>query len=298
VTAPAPRDRWRIWLAASRPKTLAASVVPVLVGTAFAQHDGRLQPWAAAAALAGAVLIQVGTNLANDYHDHVRGADTPDRVGPARASASGWIAPKRVLAASLVAFALAAAAGLYLVALAGWPILVVGLLSIASGYAYTGGPYPLGYHGWGDAFVFVFFGLVAVAGTYFVQAGPASADVLVGAVPVGALATAILVVNNLRDLETDRRAGKRTLAVRLGPTGTRVEYAFLLAVAAAAPFLLLAMGHAPLVLLPLVAAPWGAWLLRSVWRQRDPRALNPLLAATAQYLALVGLLLSAGVALG
>jgi len=288
---------WRHWFAATRPKTLAASIVPVLVGTAFAYRAGLFAPLAATCCLVGAILIQVGTNLANDYHDHVRGADTASRVGPARASASGWIPPKRVLAAALLAFALAAAAGLYLVYVAGWPLLVVGLLAVASGYAYTGGPYPLGYHGWGDAFVFVFFGLVAVAGTYYVQAGPASLDVLAAGAAIGALATAILVVNNLRDIETDRAARKRTLAVRVGAAGTRAEYAMLILFASAVPLWLFIRGYSPSILLPTLALPLGLGLSRQVARTREPRALNPLLARTAQYLVLNGLLWAAGVIL-
>lgn len=267
------------------------------MGTAYALRDDGFHAAAALAAFLGALLIQVGTNLANDYYDHRRGADRPGRVGPPRATAMGWIRPSRVLLGASYCFGAAAAVGFYLVLHAGWPILWVGLVALASGYAYTGGPYPLGYHGWGDAFVFVFFGLVAVAGTYYVQAGPAPLDVVVGAVPIGALATAILVVNNLRDLEPDRAAGKRTLAVRLGARATRWEYTALLLAAYVAPLAMWAAFDAsPLVLLPELTLPFAAHLVHRIRTVTDSRALNPLLPRTAGLLAAYGLLLGLGVA--
>jgi 1,4-dihydroxy-2-naphthoate polyprenyltransferase len=292
-----PPSRARLWIHAARPKTLPAGAIPVLVGSAFAYRDDAFDPWPAAAALAGALLIQIGTNYANDYHDHVRGADSPDRRGPLRASASGLLPPRRVLGAAFASFALAVAVGAYLIAVAGWPILVIGLLSLASGWAYTGGPYPLGYHGWGELFVLAFFGFVAVGGTYYVQSlhWP-GVDAWAAAAGVGALAAAILVVNNLRDRETDARAGKRTLAVRLGDRGTRLEYVLLLTAAYAVTAGLYLLLEKPLLLLPLASLPLAAWLISRLWREHDPRRLNPLLPRTAQLLTLYGLLLAAGVA--
>jgi 1,4-dihydroxy-2-naphthoate octaprenyltransferase len=215
IAAPVRPLGWRVWLLAARPATLPAAVVPVLVGTAAAVGGGAApRPGPFVGALAAAVLIQVGTNLANDYFDYRKGADTIARLGPTRVTQSGLVAPSTVRAATALTFGLAALIGLYLVWVGGWPILVVGLLSILSGIAYTGGPWPLGYHGLGDLFVFVFFGVVAVTGSAYLQTGQLEPFALLASVPVGMLVTAILVVNNLRDVETDRAAGKRTLADR------------------------------------------------------------------------------------
>src|SRR5439155_9125849 len=207
----------RLWLVAARPRTLPAAVAPVLVGTALAGtedvfHGGRL-----ACGLVASAFIEVGTNLATDYSDARRGADTEDRLGPVRVTAGGLMPPQRVLVGTWVAFGIAVAAGAYLAAVAGWGLLVVGAASIAAGVLYTGGPRPYGYEGLGELFVFLFFGIVAVTGSYFVQTKDLAWEAFALAVPVGLLASSILVVNNVRDLETDRRAGKRTLAVRLGP---------------------------------------------------------------------------------
>ena len=207
----------RLWLVAARPRTLPAAVAPVLVGTALAGTEDVFKPLRFAAALVGSIFIQIGTNLANDYSDARRGADTEDRLGPVRVTAGGLMPPRRVLVGTWVAFGIAVAAGAYLAAVAGWELLVVGVLSIAAGVLYTGGPRPYGYEGLGELFVFVFFGLVAVGGSYFVQTEDLRWEAVALGVPVGLLAAAILVVNNVRDIETDRRAGKRTLAVRLGP---------------------------------------------------------------------------------
>ena len=206
----------RLWLVAARPRTLPAAVAPVLVGTALAASEDVFKPLRFAAALVGSIFIQIGTNLANDYSDARRGADTEDRLGPVRVTAGGLMPPRRVLVGTWVAFGIAVAAGGYLAAVAGWELLVVGVLSIAAGVLYTGGPRPYGYEGLGELFVFVFFGLVAVGGSYFVQTEDLRWEAVALGVPVGLLAAAILVVNNVRDIETDRRAGKRTLAVRLG----------------------------------------------------------------------------------
>ncbi|MFN0061082.1 MAG: 1,4-dihydroxy-2-naphthoate polyprenyltransferase [Myxococcaceae bacterium] len=288
---------WALVWTAIRPKTLSAAVAPVAVGTglAFAEHSLRGLP--ALAALAGAVLIQIGTNLANDYYDFVRGADTQERVGPARLAQRGWLAPSQVRAWAFAAFAAAVVVGAYLVSVAGWPILAVGLLSLVSGYAYTGGRYPLGYHGLGDVFVFVFFGLVAVSGTLFVQALHVTVEALVAGAGVGALATAILVVNNLRDRETDAKSGKRTLAVRWGVSATRAEYVAMLGLAAvAAVALALQMSHSG-PLLGLLAMPLAKRPLQRVLHLGGA-ALNPALGETARLLFAYSLLLSLGCVFG
>ncbi len=213
-----------IWLMAARLRTLPAAVAPVLVGTSLALGAGHFRPLAFVAALLGAVFIQVGTNLSNDYSDARRGADTEDRLGPVRVTAGGLVPPGRVLLATYVTFGLAVLCGAYLVAIAGWELIAVGAVSILAGVLYTGGPRPYGYEGLGELFVFLFFGIVAVSGSYFVQVQELPWEAYACAVPVGLLASAILVVNNVRDLETDRRAGKRTLAVRLGRERTRALY--------------------------------------------------------------------------
>ena len=284
----------RVWLLAIRPRTLTAAVVPVAVGTALAFHDGEGRAGPALAALLSAVLIQIGTNLINDYYDFKKGADTSERVGPTRVTQSGLIPPSTVLAGAAVSFLAASAFGLYLIAVGGWPILAIGVLSLLSGYAYTGGPYPLGYHGLGDVFVFVFFGLVAVTGTYYVQAGQVAPAAWVAALPVGAIGTAILVVNNLRDAATDARAGKRTLVVRLGVGGGRVEYLLLLGLAFATPLLMWALRlSGPACLLALLGLPAAIPPARRVLRQAGA-ALNPALGETARLQLVFGLLLAMG----
>ncbi|MGH3102362.1 MAG: 1,4-dihydroxy-2-naphthoate polyprenyltransferase, partial [Thermoleophilia bacterium] len=210
---------------AARPRTLPAAVAPVLVGTALAATEGTFRPLSFIAAMLGAVFIQVGTNLSNDYSDARRGADTEDRLGPVRVTAGGLVPPRQVLVATYVAFGLAVLAGAYLIATAGWELLLIGVASILAGVLYTGGPRPYGYEGLGEVFVFLFFGVVAVSGSYFAQVERLTWEAFVLAVPVGLLASAILVVNNVRDLETDRRAGKRTLAVRLGRPRARTLFA-------------------------------------------------------------------------
>ncbi len=293
-TAPPPAGI-RVWLLAARPRTLTAAVVPVVVGTAVAAAYGGFRPLPALAALLTAMCIQIGTNFANDFHDFQRGADTHERVGPQRVTQSGLVAPRTVRAAALGTFGVALAIGIYLAVVGGWPILITGLASIAAGWAYTGGPWPFGYHGLGDLFVFVFFGLVATAGTTYVQLHAIPPPTWIAAVPVGALATAILVVNNLRDIATDARAGKRTLAVRLGPDATRVEYVVLLVLAFAAPFALLPFAR-PWVLLPLAAFPLAAGPLRLVFRGQGAE-LNAALGATARLHLAYGALLALGLVL-
>ena len=207
---------WKIWVAAARPRTLAAAVAPVIVGSALAWRAGAFHGAAAAACLAFALLVQIGANFANDYYDFVHGADTGERVGPRRAVAAGLVPPAAMHQAMWLTFGLAFAVGLTLVAWGGWWLVAVGVACIASGIAYTGGPLPLGYLGLGDLLVFVFFGLVAVGATFYVQAGHVSLSVLLAAIAIGLLTVNILLVNNFRDVETDRKAGKRTLVVRFG----------------------------------------------------------------------------------
>jgi 1,4-dihydroxy-2-naphthoate octaprenyltransferase len=280
------------WLLAARPKTLPAAVVPVAVGTACAHVAGGIAWGPALAALAGSLAIQIGTNFANDVFDAEKGADGPDRLGPTRAVASGAISARAMKIATALAFAVAAAFGAYLVAVAGWPIAAVGLVSIAAGLAYTGGPWPLGYHGLGDVAVMVFFGFVAVCGTAFVQVGSVPCVSVLAAVPVGALATAILVVNNVRDRAGDARAGKRTLAVRLGRRGALVEYTLLVAIAYAVTIALAA--HAPWRALPLATAPLAVKRVIALARAASGPEHNACLAATAQLLLAHGALLAIG----
>jgi 1,4-dihydroxy-2-naphthoate octaprenyltransferase len=293
-----PRPSFRVWVMAIRPKTLTAALVPVMVGTAvaFSQGQGRWLP--ALAALVGALLIQVGTNLTNDYYDFKKGADTAERLGPRRVTQSGLIAPGTVLASAMGTFAAAMLVGLYLVWVGGWPIVAIGLASLLSGYAYTGGPYPLGYNGLGDIFVFVFFGLVAVCGTYYVQAGGVSAQAWVASVTVGASGTALLVVNNLRDASTDVKAGKRTLVVRFGPTAGKAEYVALVALALAVPVGMWALGMTGAwVLLALLSAPLALTPLRRVLTDSGA-ALNPALGETARFQLVFGLLFALGLLRG
>ena len=221
----------RVWLMAARPKTLPAAAAPVLLGTAMAYADGGFHAVSALCAFLGALLIQIGTNLANDYFDHAKGADTAVRLGPTRVTQAGLVAPGKVLAAAALAFALACAPGLYIVIRGGWPFVVVGLASIACGILYTAGPYPLGYLGLGDLLVLVFFGPVAVAGTYYVQALELSRPIVIAGFGPGLLSVAILTVNNLRDVDQDREAGKKTLPVRFGRTFAKAEYLVCFAIA-------------------------------------------------------------------
>jgi 1,4-dihydroxy-2-naphthoate polyprenyltransferase len=289
----------RAWLLATRPATLLVGLVPVALGAAVAASIGAFRAGPAAAALLGAVFIQIGTNYANDVFDHEKGADTAERLGPLRVTQAGLLTPRQVYAGMYASFLLAFVAGVYLTAVAGWPIVAIGLVSIASGIAYTGGPYPLGYNGLGDVFVFVFFGLVAVCGTVFVQAGTVPLLAPLAALPAGALATCVLVVNNVRDHTTDVVAGKRTLVVRFGRGFGVAEYALLVALAYAAPVGLVLGGLAgPWVLLPLLTLPLGVRLARQVATERGGPELNRCLAATARLMLLHGLLLCAGLLAG
>lgn len=302
-------NRRRAWLMAARPQTLPAGAAPVVLGVGLAVADGIFAPLPALAALVGALLIQVGTNLANDYYDAVNGADTDDREGFTRVTAGGLIEPAQVRRATVLTFGLAVLVGTYLVFVGGAPTVVIGVSSIAAGVLYTGGPYPYGYYGLGDLFVFVFFGLVAVTGTYYVQAvstvaaGPLPLGVPAGTVTVdgvlaggavGALATGILVVNNIRDRETDSEAGKRTLAVLLGYRLSRLEYVGLLALAYVVPLVFWARGYGLPVLAPLITLPLATLPARTVLSRTDGDALNPALEQTGQLLALYAVLFALG----
>jgi 1,4-dihydroxy-2-naphthoate polyprenyltransferase len=287
------------WLHAARIPTLSASVIPVLVGSSLAWRHGAFRLFPAIAALVGALAIQIGTNLANDLFDHEKGADPPERIGPPRVLSMGWLTPSEVRAAMLGAFAVALLAGLYLFAVAGWPVITIGLTSIAAGILYTAGPVALAYVGLGDLFVFLFFGLVAVLGTYYVETLRLDPEAVIVAIPVGVLATAILVVNNLRDIETDRAAKKLTLAVVLGRRAARTEYAALLVSAYLVPVALWAQGlRTAWILLPLGTASLGAGLLQTLFQREDGPSLNRALVGTARLHAWFGLLLAAGLALG
>jgi 1,4-dihydroxy-2-naphthoate polyprenyltransferase len=289
---------FRAWLLATRPATLSAALVPVAVGSACAHAAGSFRARPALACLAGAMLLQIAANFANDLFDYEKGADTAERLGPTRAVQAGLLSPRAVKRGLAVTLGLALLVGLYLTQVAGWPIVVIGLCSVAAALAYTGGPYPLGYHGLGDVFVMLFFGGVAVAGTVYVQAFDIPSLTWPAALAVGALATAILVVNNLRDRETDARAGKRTLAVRWGKQGAIAEYTLLLVMAYAAPLLLVVTGGLGVTaLLPGVTLPRALYLLVQV-RKREGKELNLVLVSTAQLLLTFGLMLAVGIAAG
>lgn len=289
---------WHHWLEAARPKTLPAAVIPVMVGTALAVAHRSADYGTAAVCLLFAVLVQIGTNFANDYFDFVKGADTPGRVGPRRAVAAGLIAPPAMLRATGLVLGAAFAVGLLLVREGGWVLLPIGIMSIACALAYTGGPFPLGYNGLGDLFVFVFFGLVAVDTTFYVQAGGLAPDATSCAAAVGLLAANILVANNYRDAETDARAGKRTLVVRFGRKFAVWQYALSHLVALLCPPALLLYGYHWPVLLPLLLAPGALLLTRRLASSREPAEQIALLGATAGYLAAFGVLLSVGVVWG
>jgi 1,4-dihydroxy-2-naphthoate octaprenyltransferase len=302
-------SRREAWLMAARPHTLPAAAAPVIVGTGLAVHEGVFAPLPALAAFVGAALIQIGTNFANDYYDAVKGVDTDDREGFTRVTQSELIAPEAVKRATYATFALAVLVGVYLVSAGGLPILVIGIASVASGFAYAGGPYPLGSHGLGDLFVFVFFGIVAVTGTFYVQAaqvlaapfpmavppGTLTLAAVVASLPVAAISTDILVVNNVRDLETDREAGKKTLAVLIGYRASRVEFLGLLALAYGVPFWFwLTAEFSPAVLLPLVTLPYATSIARTVLTDSSGEALNPALERTGKLLAGYSVLFALG----
>lgn len=305
VQAETPQDkraieRLSIWIEATRPRTLPAAVAPVIVGTALAWRDGEAKWGAAAVCLGFALLIQIGTNFANDYYDYKKGADTAERVGPRRAVASGLIKPEAMRVAMIAVFVAAFALGLTLLAYGGWPLLMIGVASIACGVAYTGGPYPLAYHGLGDVFVFVFFGLVATGATAFVQTGRITAASLVAGAAAGALATNILVANNYRDVETDAKAGKRTLLVRWGRGYGRAQFAFAHGVAVTAPLLLVLLGAASGAATLVVVFSAAFMALRqggALAAAKTPADCIALLGSTGRWLAIYGLLLAGAIAL-
>ncbi|OUM97710.1 MAG: 1,4-dihydroxy-2-naphthoate polyprenyltransferase [Firmicutes bacterium ZCTH02-B6] len=289
----------QVWILAARVPTLPAAVVPVLVGSATAwKAAGVFHPGAFLAALVASLLIQIGTNLANDLFDFKRGADTEARTGPVRVTHAGLLTPTQVARGTAVCFGLAFLVGLYLVYRGGWPVLAVGVASIAAGMLYTAGPWPLAYHGLGDVFAFLFFGVVAVVGTHYVHALSLAPLAWAASLPVGFLVTAILVVNNLRDIPTDRAAGKRTLAVRLGDRGTRVQYAALVAGAYAVPLgLSLAGARGPWVLLPFLSLAVSLPLVKTVLGGATGAALNPVLKGTGRLHLVFGLLFAVGLLL-
>ncbi len=285
--APATPSGARVWIAATRPRTLPAAAAPVLMGTAIAMRDGALHVPSALAAFTAAIFIQIGTNFANDYFDYVNGADTEARLGPTRATQAGLVSPAAMRRAFVGAFAIAFAIGVALIVRGGWPIALIGLSAIAAGILYTGGPRPLGYLGLGDALVLAFFGPIAVAATYGVQAQSLSTVAIVAGLGPGCLSTALLAVNNLRDVDTDRAAGKGTLAVRLGPRFAKTEILAMIAIAAAVPIVLAASGAAP----PAAALTAGTMIgavpiVGRVVRARPGDRLLDTLAATGRLLVL------------
>ncbi|HEY3476087.1 MAG TPA: 1,4-dihydroxy-2-naphthoate polyprenyltransferase [Anaerolineales bacterium] len=285
-----PSSSWHAWMLAIRPRTLPAAAAGVIMGSALAWRDGFFRLDASLACLLTALLLQIGSNLANDVFDFERGTDTPDRLGPVRVTQAGLLTPSQVKYGMAAVFGLAALLGLYLVWLGGWPILLIGIAAILSAMAYTGGPFPLGYYGLGDLFVFLFFGLAAVAGTYYVQAGSISPAAWWMTIPPGLLITAILVVNNLRDFENDRKAGKRTLAVMLGEQATKIQYLICMIAAYLVMPLAAGLGVIPwLSLLAWLSLPFAIRATRVVFTEQG-RPLNAALAATGQTALLFSLL--------
>ena len=292
-------SRVRAWILAARPATLPAAVVPVIVGAAAALSDGaKFRGVVFIMTLICALLIQIGTNFANDYSDFARGADTEARLGPVRVTQSGLIEQSSIKRGIILTFGLAVFIGAYLVYVGGWPIAVIGVLSVLSGLAYTGGPYPLGYHGLGDIFVFVFFGVIAVTGTAYLQSGHWSQLALWLSIPIGLLVTNILAVNNLRDRQTDIAAGKRTLATRIGDRATRGQYALFTIGAYAVPLVIgLTDPARRMIMLPLISLPLALRRVLVVMKGASGRDLNPILKRTGRLLLLFGALLAAGAAL-
>lgn len=295
MTAPGPVE---VWIVAARPKTLPAALAPVLVGTAVAWAAGGFRAGPAAAAALGALLLQIGSNLANDVFDFERGADREGRTGPLRVTQAGLLTPAQVRAGMVAVFGLALLVGIYLTIEAGWPVVVIGLSAIAAAIAYTGGPFPLGYNGLGELFVMIFFGFAAVCGTAFVQAMYVPAAAWPAGFAAGCLATAILVVNNVRDIEQDRESGKRTLSVRFGRPWGVAEFASLVGLAYLVPVLLVMTDRAAVqLLLVLLSAPLALPLIRSLRHERGP-VLNRTLAGTARLFLVWSVLYSTGLLLG
>ena len=284
-----------IWLLAVRPKTLGAALAPIMIGTAVAFAEGKGHAGAALAALFGALLIQIGTNFSNDYFDFIKGADTEERLGPMRATQAGLVSPQAMLKNFVLIFGLAVLVGIYLVYRGGWPIVIIGILSIASGILYTGGPMPLGYLGLGDLFVLIFFGPVAVGGTYYVQSLEISEVVILAGFGPGLLATALLAVNNLRDEPTDKKVGKKTLAVRFGPGFARAEYLAAFTLALILPFVLAFRtdAHWFACLSALIIIP-GRSAIRQITSGVKGIELNETLALTGKLIIIYSVLFSLG----
>ncbi len=288
-------SKLKIWILASRPKTLWATVGPVLVGTAMAYSDSQAHWLTAFLALFAAVFIQIGTNFSNDYFDFIQGADTGERLGPTRATQAGLVSPQEMKRATFVAFGFAVLAGIYLIYRGGWPILVIGIFSILFGILYTAGPYPLGYNGLGDIFVLIFFGLVAVGGTYYVQTLSINSTVLLAGVGPGLLSTALLCVNNLRDLENDRKTGKKTLPVRFGRTFGQMEYVGSLFLTALVPVGLVIWTHSHWMILAASATiAFAIPDVRIIFKEKPSRFYNRVLADTGKLIFLYSLLFSMG----
>lgn len=282
------------WILASRPKTLPAAVVPVMVGSALAINQGKFYPLYSVIALICSLLIQVGTNFTNDLYDHLKGADTEKRKGPLRVLSAGLISVNEMRNAIILVFSLTFVLGLYLVYVTDWKILVIGIFSIIAGLAYTAGPYPLAYHGLGDLFVFLFFGIVGTMGTYYLHHQDFTIISLLVSLPVGALITNILIVNNYRDIEEDKEAGKNTLAVILGRQFSRYEYIFFLLLSFFVPFILYFEFHFnTTIFLPYLTLPFAIILVKMIYNYQGQQ-LNQTLEVSAKYSALYGLLFSAG----
>jgi len=285
------------WILASRPKTLLAAFVPVIIGSALAYADNVLNPWAASVALICSILIQTGTNFVNDLYDYLYGADKAERDGPTRALAAGLLTPDEMKIGIMLVYLVTFLLGLYLVYLGGWLILLIGILSIIAGIIYTAGPYPLAYNGLGDIFVFIFFGLIGTVGTYYVQALKVSSLSVLSAIPVGALITNILIVNNYRDIEEDKQAGKRTLAVMFGKKFSRIQYLIFMIISYLVPVLVFIFyKHDMFVFLPILSLPLGIKLVRMIY-SLNGKELNKTLELTAKLSGIYGVLFAAGIIL-
>lgn len=291
-----PASRLLVWIHAARPKTLWTSIAPVLVGTALAYRDGSFHSLAACAALLGALALQIAANLANDLYDFERGADTEERIGPLRVTQAGLVSPRAMRIALISVIGFAFLLGVYLVVRGGWPVVAIGLSSILAAILYTGGPRPYGYLGLGEVFVFIFFGVIAVTGTYYVQTLAFTTTAFVLSLPMGFLSVAILVVNNLRDIDTDTRTGKKTLAVRLGHNGARIELAIMFVCAALVPLILIVSNLSRMGVLAASFAMIGAIpLMKTVYRTNEGPVMNQVLAQTARLQLIYAVILSAGI---
>lgn len=284
---------FQAWMLAIRPKTLPAGAMPVVLGSALAAADGTFMPLPALVALVCALGIQIATNFINEIYDFRKGADTAERLGPTRTVAAGIISEQTMIRVSIALGVSVFVLGLYLVAIGGWPILLVGLLSLLFAWAYTGGPFPIAYSGLGDVFVFIFFGLVAVGGTYYVQALSLPFPVLVAAAAPGAFSVCILLVNNIRDIDTDRKVGKMTLPARIGAPAARALYVTLTLLGYVVPFAMVGYGYSAWCLLSLLSLPLAIGMVKTLYRS-EGRELNAVLAGTGKVLTVHGLLFSFG----